>query len=113
MMTEDEWQQFEKQRREPWHWYLAESAKIRDRLLQLQGGICAICGTPMNDGTHWGAATNDHVIPKSAGGQDRLGNLVAAHRSCNMRKGSDRPSGCELVWLLAVNNRLGVEPMRW
>jgi 5-methylcytosine-specific restriction endonuclease McrA len=60
-----------------------------------------------------GRASLDHVIPKALNGADRLGNLVAAHRGCNHRKGSHPPTGCTLVWLLAVNNRLGVGPMRW
>ena len=32
--------------------------------------------------------TKDHVVPKSRGGKDRLGNLVAMCEVCNSKKGS-------------------------
>ena len=113
MMSEGEWKRLARQRREPWRWTLVEQAKVRDILIRHQRNICAICGGEMEDGTMDGRASLDHVIPKALGGADRLGNLVAAHRGCNGKKGSDPPTGCTLVWLLVVNNRLGVEPMRW
>jgi 5-methylcytosine-specific restriction endonuclease McrA len=50
-------------------------------------------------------STLDHVIPRSAGGRTRLGNLVLACKSCNMRKGSlsleqyrERHNNGELFW---------------
>ncbi len=113
MMTEEEWRRFERQRLSPWLWVSAEQAKLRDLLAHHQDDICAICGGKMNDGTYIGQSTLDHVIAKSRGGADRLGNLVAAHRGCNIRKSDSPPTGCTLIFLLAVNARLGVEPMRW
>lgn len=113
MMTEEEWQEFERQRLSSWLWTQAELARTRDILSRHQGGLCAICGKEMDDGTYLRQSTLDHVIAKAIGGPDRLGNMVAAHRGCNNRKGSNPPTGCQLIWLLAVNNRLGVEPLRW
>lgn len=88
-----------------------------DLLLMAQGPICAGCGQaitvkrPAPDKMM--TATIDHVIPKSAGGPDRLGNMVLMHNICNCAKADKIPTGCTLIWLLAVNSRLGVEPMRW
>lgn len=55
----------------------------------------------------------DHVIPRDLGGRDAWGNYLLAHGECNGAKSNDAPTGCEMVWLLAVNARLGVEPTRW
>ncbi len=33
----------------------------------------------------------DHVIPKSKGGTNDIGNLRLAHKSCNGRRGNDDP----------------------
>ena len=93
--------------------------KVRlERLIFVQGNLCAGCGKPMlrageRARTHADMPTEDHVLPRTMYGVDRLGNLVAMHWACNNAKGDDRPTGCELIWLLAVNNRLGVEPMIW
>ncbi len=88
------------------------------RLILAQDNLCAGCGKPMlkageRKRTHSDMPTEDHVIPKSLSGVDRIGNMVAMHWACNNAKGDDQPTGCELIWLLAVNNRLGVEPSKW
>lgn len=62
---------------------------------------------------HVNEPTEDHVIPKSRNGRDKLGNIVAMHSACNNAKGDDKPTGCELIWLLAVNCRLRVGPQKW
>lgn len=86
-----------------------ERVFLRQRILSaMQGHICAICGRPMLKG-----CTVDHVIPKARGGADRIGNIVAAHLACNREKAARMPTGCELIFLLAVNARLGVKPDRW
>lgn len=54
--------------------------RIRLRVLERDGWKCAYCGAP--------ARSVDHVIPRARGGTHDLGNLVAACRSCNSRKGS-------------------------
>ena len=53
--------------------------KQRLRVLDRDGWVCVYCGAP--------AEHADHVIPKVRGGDDSLENLVAACKSCNLRKG--------------------------
>jgi 5-methylcytosine-specific restriction endonuclease McrA len=80
----------------------------RERLFAAQGGLCAICGQPLDPVIH--RATTDHVIPLALGGRDALGNFVAVHRRCNTWKANDIPTGCEMVWLLFVNAKVGASP---
>jgi 5-methylcytosine-specific restriction endonuclease McrA len=49
-----------------------------------QGGKCALCGAPLK----LADANNDHTVPRSKGGTGALGNLRAAHRTCNQAKGN-------------------------
>jgi 5-methylcytosine-specific restriction endonuclease McrA len=79
-------------------------------LWRAQGRTCALCGQAMR--RLW-EVTTEHVVPRSAGGFWGLGNVVAAHPACNTAKADRMPTGCELVWLLAVNARLGVQPQGW
>ena len=87
-------------------------------LIRVQGNICGGCGKPMklkkdckvHDDDR---PTTDHVLPRGRGGMDAFGNVIAMHEACNNMKGDDMPTGCELIWLIAVNCRLGVEPMKW
>lgn len=55
------------------HW-----KKIRLQVLRRDAYTCNYCGDVANE--------VDHVHPKSKGGQDELDNLVAACRTCNIRK---------------------------
>lgn len=55
------------------HW-----KKIRLKVLARDANTCAYCGDV--------ATEVDHVYPKSKGGEDTLDNLVAACRTCNVRK---------------------------
>lgn len=88
---------------------------IRRLLRRLQGELCPACGSHLAssspDQPHWGP-TIDHVIPRALGGWDAPGNLLAVHLVCNRRKAHRKPTGCEIIWLLAINNRLGVKPDR-
>lgn len=94
-----------------------------DALIIVQGNLCAGCGKPMlprsdyptrrGDARYRDLPSADHVIPQSKGGRRGLGNLIAMHKLCNETKGDDMPTGCEMIWLLAVNTRLGVRPQRW
>ncbi len=84
-------------------------------LRRLQGELCPICGAHLADDTeseHW-RPTLEHVIPKALGGWDAVGNLLVAHALCNRRKAHHKPTGCQIIWLLAINNRLGVKPDRF
>ena len=87
------------------------------RIAAIQGGVCSLCWEPLDFSPDLSPdaplrPSFEHVIPRSLGGPNVGGRLVA-HRVCNSRKGSSLPTGCELVWLLAVNARLGLEPTRF
>lgn len=63
----------------------ARWAKLRKRILERDGYVCAYC--------HGRANSVDHVIPRAAWpdgqpGVDDPGNLVACCKPCNSRKGS-------------------------
>ena len=79
-------------------------------LWRAQHRICAICGLPIRRASD---TTTEHVVPRAAGGFWGLGNVVGAHGACNTAKADRMPTGCELIWLLAVNARLGVQPQGW
>lgn len=90
---------------------MEESLTQRVLLYVAQEGICALCGQPMEGpGTRHSL---DHVIPHALGGKNALGNLVLSDDLCNRRKSNDQPTACEMIFLLAVNARLGVEPTRF
>lgn len=112
MMSEAEWEEFNTFRRygTPFHMRGAGSKSVRKALWKAQHGVCGICGYPILDGE---MRTVDHVIPKAMGGADMVGNFVIAHSDCNSDKAARPPNGCELVWLLAVNARIGFGPQRW
>lgn len=69
--------------------------------------MCARCGGRLNlsrrraenDGD---GPTIDHVIPRSWGGADQIGNVVILHRKCNAAKGARRATGCEVIWAAAI-----------
>lgn len=86
-----------------------EVSAQRVRLYHAQGGRCAICGKPLPESIYEGSI--DHVIPHALGGKDGYGNIVLAHRECNGEKTNDVPTGCEMVWLLMVNAKIGVTPV--
>lgn len=78
-----------------------------------QGAVCPLCGVLFKrraDGVPEDY-TFDHVWPKSRGGYAYMGNLLIAHSACNHRKGNRLPTGCEIIWLSAVCERLKI-PMR-
>jgi len=100
-------------KRDPWI-----ALNQRRDLHRAQGGLCAICGERIEIQFYARVdrrmtASTEHVIPLSLKGPPGLGNLVCAHRGCNEDKGDRPPTGCELIWLLAVNARMGVGPVRW
>jgi hypothetical protein len=63
----------------------------RDRM------ICAYCGERIAPAD----LTRDHVTPRARGGKDVWSNVVAAHRSCNTRKGCRTPeeAGMPLLYV--------------
>jgi 5-methylcytosine-specific restriction endonuclease McrA len=90
---------------------------LRRAIVAAQEGICAGCCEPVSAETPLNkplSASLDHVIPRRHGGHNLVGNLIVMHERCNSEvKGGRMPTGCELIWLLAVNARLGVGPQRW
>ncbi|WP_374139434.1 HNH endonuclease [Sphingomonas sp.] len=80
------------------------------RLLAVQGDRCALCGKVMSitrSAASPQAASVDHVTPRAKGGA-RFRNSLLAHRSCNSVKGDRMPYPCELLFLEAINLKLGV-----
>jgi 5-methylcytosine-specific restriction endonuclease McrA len=57
----------------------------RRNILRRDRYTCQYCGRQGSD------LTVDHVVPKSRGGQRTWENLVAACRSCNLKKGDRTP----------------------
>ena len=57
---------------------------LRQKVLRRDGARCVYCGEVMPAE----ALTLDHVQPRMRGGDQSLGNLVAACRVCNAEKGS-------------------------
>ncbi len=61
-------------------------------LFERDGWRCHICGRKVRrgvDGFNPLAATIDHIIPLSRGGEHSYRNTACAHRVCNMRKGAN------------------------
>jgi len=81
---------------------------MKQAMLIWQGYRCSICGGQIK--SHRGA-NFDHVWPLSLGGYDGPGNVAMAHRPCNLKKGNRLPTGCEIIWLCAINARGGF-PLR-
>lgn len=75
----------------------------RAELYRAQNGYCGICGKRLKCLIK---VTLDHVKPLSRGGGRGERNLIAAHRHCNEGKADRPPTGCEVIWLEAVNSRL-------
>ena len=64
------------------NWSGRYSQHLTALVLQEYGTICHLCGQP-------GADTADHIVPRSHGGDDSLGNLRPAHGSpCNYSRGN-------------------------
>lgn len=80
--------------------------KAREELERAQRFVCPYCGHDLRRRGN----TVDHVLPKAHGGADALGNLLMCHGACNERKAHRLPRGCELVWLISVNMKIGAWP---
>lgn len=54
-------------------------------LLQIQRGKCPFCGEKftMQDSLNWEI---DHIVPRSAGGQNSYSNLQLLHKTCHIKK---------------------------
>jgi len=56
------------------------------RLLKDQQGKCRYCGLVFKDGDIWEI---DHLVPKSQGGRNTLGNCQVLHRHCHDQRHAD------------------------
>lgn len=86
---------------------MEEIRALRYTLHDAQEGICGICGKPLDDDPSKGSL--DHVIPRSRVPRE-MGNYVLTHGECNGDKTNDIPTGCEMIFLLMVNCKLGLHP---
>lgn len=109
-----------------------ENDRVIVRLWRLQGGVCALCGKPMEKRANKAGNSRlsvDHVWPRNRdmirgrpappgcgrnrrkskwwGRRGAPWNQLAAHSRCNSAKSNRPPTGCELIWLAAVRARLG------
>lgn len=117
--------------------WLTWGMRTVSRLWRIQDGLCAICGKPMPEQARQSKSrclSLDHVWPRNrkrcvglpaappSGGRHRHvlngrrvwpWQLVAAHGRCNHAKGNRPPTGCEIIWLMAVRARIAAEPTSW
>jgi hypothetical protein len=113
--------------------WLTPRMKLIGVLWKHQGAVCAICAKPMAARCRMKSSNRlsvDHVFPldrrhlrsgtfrriffMSEKAARRGGfNYVCAHAKCNSEKGNRHPTGCELIWLQAVNARRGYDPLGW
>jgi len=70
------------------------SNEIRRSLFYEQGGVCALCGTPI-EGFQEGQV--EHLTPAVRGGSNEMCNLALAHVSCNREK-ANKTLGEYIEW---------------
>lgn len=68
-----------------------------------QGRRCYLCGELMASQSDMTAPdvfmqSIDHVLPRSNGGTNRLGNVALAHKGCNNFKADRLPTACEALY---------------
>lgn len=82
---------------------------VKRVLWQAQGGKCHLCGQAIPQKWRSPKLTFDHLWPVSriAGANSFEGNIMLAHEKCNQVKDNRRPRPCELLFLSAVNRRIG------
>lgn len=64
-------------------WGGAHAERLRRLVVQTYGRTCWLCHSPI-----LGTVSVDHVVPRSKGGGDDIGNLRPAHMKCNSRRGN-------------------------
>jgi 5-methylcytosine-specific restriction endonuclease McrA len=75
-------------------------APTKMNLAKRQGYICAYTGRRIDGKT----VSVDHVLPRSRGGGNDWGNLVAAHKEINNKKGNRTPEEAGLKLLIRHKN---------
>lgn len=88
-------------------------------LYHAQDGLCSCCTKPLPALDKKAGQSDpkrisvDHTVSRNRGGISRLGNFTLMHAVCNEWKGDWRPTGCEIIWLFAVNARMGLPERSW
>lgn len=67
------------------------SVHLREEIFKASGGICSYCHFPMTRSEGPRQFHIDHRVALTKGGSERRRNLVAACKTCNLRKGTKRP----------------------
>lgn len=82
---------------------------VKRALWQAQDGKCHLCGQAIPQKWRSPKLTFDHLWPVSriAGANSFEDNVMLAHEKCNKAKDARKPRPCELLFLSAVNRRLG------
>jgi hypothetical protein len=80
-------------------------ARAVERLIERDGNRCWYCGFTFTDRGDR-ACTIDHVVPRSRGGLNALGNVRLACFCCNMRRGASSVDEYERSAALAARRRL-------
>lgn len=91
---------------------LTLKSPLTQRLWHAQHGRCSVCGGQLDPALIYDPVVGwsiDHVYPRSSGRYDGGGNTLLAHVWCNVDKDNRPPTGCEILTLHAVNERLGRE----
>lgn len=57
-----------------------------DYLWQIQDGKCQYCNSKMKRKNN---CTREHIIPKSKGGSNHIGNIALVCKTCNNNRGND------------------------
>lgn len=74
----------------------------RQRVLERDGRRCQLCGSRKT-------LTIDHIVPRSKGGTNRLGNLRILCASCNETRGDGGIYGYSLAELLDPGQLLALQ----
>lgn len=74
------------------------SRELRQRLFSEQAGLCALCGTPIEDMED---AEVEHLTPAVRGGSNHYTNLALAHLTCNREK-TQKTLGEYINWRVRV-----------
>jgi 5-methylcytosine-specific restriction endonuclease McrA len=77
------------------NWLVKQARQLRRVIIILRDGArCQYCSKPLT----YNQLTLDHVLPKSRGGGDELGNLVTCCERCNSFKANRTPAEAGLMW---------------
>lgn len=92
-----------------------EGLELKRLVLETYGSICWLCKRPIDlaasGRSKWGMSL-DHVLPRSLGGSNALGNLRPAHQYCNSKRRNkllSAPIRVESSPRFSLSNPLGTQ----